>query len=49
VMVIWGAKPGAGKAVSRFVFSRSVSISGIASSHERLTSQFPRSSGESKK
>jgi hypothetical protein len=49
VMVVRGAKSGAGKAVSRFVSSRSVSISGVASSHEQHTSQFPGSSGGSTK
>jgi hypothetical protein len=44
-MVVWGAKQDAGKAASRFVSSRSVRISGVASSHEQHTSQFPGGSG----
>jgi hypothetical protein len=40
-MAVWGAKPGAGNAVSRFVSSRSVRKFGVASSHEQHTGQFP--------
>jgi hypothetical protein len=49
VVVVWGAKPGAGKAVSRFVSSRSASMSGVASSHVQHKSQFPGGSGGKQK
>jgi len=39
-MVVWGAKPDAGKAVSRFASPRSVRISCAASSYEQHSSQF---------